>query len=70
MDSSIDHENLSNTEAREITNLRDDLVDHPVVQRVVDRIHKGADQAPTGHSSHSSHETHATHSSGWLSPKN
>ena len=69
MDLSIDHENPSCSEAREITGLRDELVDHPVVQRAVDRIRKGADQAPTGHTSHSSHATHATHSAGWLSPK-
>jgi hypothetical protein len=69
MDLSIDQENLSCTEASELTDLRDNLVDHPVVQRVVDRIRKDADQAPSGHSKHSSHSTHQTHSSGWLSPK-
>jgi hypothetical protein len=69
MNLSIDHENLSGSEEKEITALRDELIDHPVVQRVVDRIGEGADQASTGHTSHSSHSTHATHSSGWLSPK-
>jgi hypothetical protein len=69
MDLSIDHENLSCTEASELTGLRDDLVEHPVVQRVVDQIRKDADQGPSGHSKHASHSTHQTHSSGWLSPK-
>jgi hypothetical protein len=69
MDLSIDHENQSCTETRESTGLRDELVDHPVVERVVDRIRNGADQAPSGHTKHSSHANHATHSSGWLSPK-
>ncbi len=69
MDLSIDHENPSCTEASELTGLRDDLLDHPVVQRVVDRLRKDGDQAHSAHTTHSSHATHATHSSGWLSPK-
>jgi hypothetical protein len=69
MNLSIDHETLSGTEEREIAGLRDELIDHPVVQRAADRIRKDADQVPTGHTSHASHSTHNTHSSGWLSPK-
>lgn len=69
MDLSIDKQNLSNAETRELDGLRDGLVGHPVVERVLDRIRKDADQAPTGHTSHASHSTHNTHSSGWASPK-
>jgi hypothetical protein len=69
MDFSIDQQKLSNPETRELNDIRDNLVDHPVVQRVIDRIHKDADQAPSGHTSHASHSTHNTHSSGWASPK-
>lgn len=69
MDLSIDQETLSCSDASELTGLRDDVVDHPVVQRVVDRLRKDADQAHSAHTTHSSHANHQTHSSGWLSPK-
>jgi hypothetical protein len=69
MDFSIDQQKPSKPETRELNDIRDNLVDHPVVQRVIDRIHKDADQASSGHTSHASHSTHNTHSSGWASPK-
>jgi hypothetical protein len=69
MDLSTDKQNLSNIETRELKDLRDDLVGHPVVQRVIERVREDAESTPSGHTSHSSHSTHNTHSSGWASPK-
>jgi hypothetical protein len=49
--------------------LRRELLDNPVIERVLGRIQAAVEQVSSGHTKHASHSTHATHSSGWLSPK-